>query len=200
MTSPSFAFFITAQAESFPDGANRFGSCASIVLWNAPSVEAAEPWAREFVKTTLRLQSDQQIMELKVLPVDEHLLTWTEPVPIQWASIVEDAEDAPPERRIERHSTVTVGGPDAPRGAVPWRGLPNDMEAITRELLALQNFDHEDTRHFYYIACHDKRAFVTRAPDLNSSAIPYIKAFANTPDGYYSALIQVWPGARNYQE
>jgi len=81
---PALAFFITASTKPIEGCADKFGTCARVVLWNTPSPAAANEWARDYVNATLLCRSSQKLTELKVLPIHDRLLAAAETIEIQW--------------------------------------------------------------------------------------------------------------------
>lgn len=161
---PALAFFIIAHTKPIEGCADKFGTCARVVLWNTPSTAAANEWARDYVNATLLCRSSQKLTDLKVLPIHDRLLAAAETIEIQWPLLVEEA--ARNFRRKERGSTMALTPPKARRIAQP----PDRFRDRMRRLLKRTTVRF--SRPSYYIAFHAKRAFILRATDLVSSAAP----------------------------
>ncbi len=82
------AFFITGHTKATACAGNKCGgSLTRMVLHGAPSKEAAESWAKDYVsKLLLKGRPEQNLTKLLVLPVYEALLTAAGEEPIDWKS------------------------------------------------------------------------------------------------------------------
>jgi hypothetical protein len=195
---PSFVFFIKAGTQPVDPESGISGSGTSTILYNAPSQEAAEQWAKEFVgELLLKGHPEQKLTNLQLLPVHERLITPVGDEPIPWHALIEYArliQRIKPS--VELGSSTRFSAPNLAKTTAPDR---YDLKTLKKSIPNSDRYNWDEKKQSYYVLYHENRAFIVRAMNKFLTLPPFIRAVQGSPDGDHSISIRTFPGATGYQ-
>jgi hypothetical protein len=198
----TLVFFITVRTEPSNPGQGWFGHCTSIILYDAPSQDAADQWAKAFVEDRLlKRHPEQELSELKVLPIHDRLFTSAGDEKIDWPSFAEhaNATDNYSDHSIEFHSSMMFIESNARKPTASTETDFTDLESLKKSVRDADRWNWNEKKHFYYVLYHGKRAFIVRAMNMLLAVRPYDKAVMGPPAGDHNVYISTWPGAEQYK-
>ena len=203
MSLLALAFFITANTSPIEPGPHRYGSTTSVVLYEAPSQEAAEEWGKSYVeRMLLDGHPDQKLTELKVIPLHDSLLTSTGETPIEWPSLVERAKatERYNDRSNEVGSSMVLMLNPKPSPPASTKPEAYDVEAVKKHVPDAAKWNWDETKPCYYLLYRDNDAFVVQSMNMLLAGSVFVKSKGGEMEEKQRVLISAWPGAEKYQK
>lgn len=192
----TLAFFITARTAPVPSSLAKSGTGTRLVLHGAPTREAAQTWAIDYVQDLLlHGHPEQKLAELVVIPIHHRLLTPDGDENIDWPSFSKCAISSD----LERGASMRYQPMDAAKQAASGVAEAAEIERLKRQVPDAKRFNWNSKKQFYYVARHDECAFLVRAMNMLLVSRPYARTFAGTPHGDRAISVVTWPGARRYE-
>jgi hypothetical protein len=196
-TVPS-TFFIKGRTEPIEGAGNKFGSVTFTILYDAPSKDAADQWAADFVaERLLRRHPEQRLTETLVAPVYSHLLTSDGEAEIDWPSFAIDAKDKYDKKERGCSMRFIAGrreNADSPALESPLKWI----ESVKARISDPDRFNWDERKRFFYVVYHSHQAHIVQA--INMCQVSQIYSFCVQPASAEKIrlLVRSWPGATRW--
>ncbi|MGC3992078.1 MAG: hypothetical protein QM796_20770 [Chthoniobacteraceae bacterium] len=194
------AFFIYAGTEPIEPGPGAYRTGTEIILYDAPSREAAEKWAQAYVRENLLVpRPDHKLAYLNLLPFQDEILTPTGEKKIEWPSFAEHVNAMREQGGYspELHSSM---GMTLSKDRSPRETERLDLESLKQLVSDFDQYNWDPQKPSYYVLYYDRRAVMVEEVNLFVAMVRHGHAIVNPEDHPKNILITAWPGALKYNE